>query len=179
MQEQSTEPIEWRPVVGYDGWYEVSSQGDVRRVRGGAGTRVGRPLRAWLTAETGYPAVTLSRHGKQRKIHVHVIVAAAFLGPCPPGHEVNHKDLNRQNARASNLEYLTRGENIKHGYATNPVKRKPATQGEKVNTARLIGEQVRAIRSSAEATAVLAQRYGVCDDSIRNVRRRTTWKHIA
>ncbi len=37
---------EWRPVVGYEGLYEVSDQGQVRRVAPGMGTRPGRVLRA-------------------------------------------------------------------------------------------------------------------------------------
>jgi len=43
-------------------------------------------------------------------------VAAAFIGPCPPGHVVNHKDFDRSNNHASNLEYLEREENLRYSW---------------------------------------------------------------
>lgn len=49
-------------------------------------------------------------------IRVHQLVAAAFIGPKPKGKEVNHKDGNKKNNRADNLEYCTRSENILHSY---------------------------------------------------------------
>ena len=52
---------------------------------------------------------------------VHRVVATAFLGPIPKGKEVNHRDLNKHNNNLSNLEYMTRSQNIKH-YHSNKVK---------------------------------------------------------
>lgn len=75
-------------------------------------------------ASTGYPTVCLGR-GNSRTVHS--LVAEAFLGPCPEGYEVRHKNGDRKNPRLVNLEYGTRGENIKdavrHGtHYTNPEK---------------------------------------------------------
>lgn len=56
-----------------------------------------------------------------RGIHrsIHSMVAEAFIGPCPSGQEVRHKNGKRDDPRASNLEYGTRSDNvrdaIKHG----------------------------------------------------------------
>jgi hypothetical protein len=47
---------------------------------------------------------------------VHVLVAQAFLGPCPLGMEVNHKDANGLNPAADNLEYTTRSGNAVHAF---------------------------------------------------------------
>lgn len=47
--------------------------------------------------------------------YVHRIVAETFIGPAPtPQHEVNHKDLNKLNNHVSNLEWVTRQENVDH-----------------------------------------------------------------
>ena len=96
---------QWRPVVGWEGLYEVSSEGRVRSFRRGANGRILRPG----IASHGYPTVALGRGNTQS---VHVLVAAAFIGPCPEGQEVRHRDGKRSNPKAENLHYGTRGQNI-------------------------------------------------------------------
>lgn len=49
-----------------------------------------------------------------RTVGVHQLVADAFHGPCPPGYEVNHLDLDKQHNAADNLEYLTHRGNMVH-----------------------------------------------------------------
>jgi len=105
---------EWRPTHHPN--YEVSNLGRVRSWAPTGGDlrttpvrrRTPRVLRPGLTS-TGYPSVVLGR----RKTHlVHRLVATAFLGACPEGQEVRHKDDDRTNARADNLEYGTRHDNV-------------------------------------------------------------------
>lgn len=102
---------EWRPVLG--GVYEVSRQGYVRRAMSGKGARVGRTLTRFI-ATTGYYVVNVSIGGKCRVVHVHGLIADAFIGPRPPGLMVNHKDGVKTNLDPSNLEYVTRAENAAH-----------------------------------------------------------------
>lgn len=96
---------EWRPVVGFEGFYEVSSEGRVRSFRRGANGRLLRPG----ISSNDYPTVALGR-GNSRTVHS--LVAAAFIGPCPEGEEVRHHDNDRRNPRATNLRYGTRAQNI-------------------------------------------------------------------
>lgn len=98
---------EWRPVVGYEGLYEVSDTGHVRRD--------GRILKPCLIA--GYPTLSLFRAGVGRSKSVHRLVLEAFVGTAPEGTEANHKDGVRDNACLSNLEWVTHSENMKHSYA--------------------------------------------------------------
>lgn len=100
----------WKSVVGYIGYYEVSDLGRVRSARSGRGTTANRLLKTPRDTD-GYPRVRLSRFGKAVDVNVHVLVAAAFLGPCPDGHEVDHKDQVRANTRLANLQYLTHSAN--------------------------------------------------------------------
>lgn len=58
------------------------------------------------------------------------------------------------------------------------VKTGNCTRGEEINFAKLTAEKVLTIRASAETHVALAKRYGVCVNSIMNVRRRFTWKHV-
>ena len=68
---------DWRPVVGYEGWYEVSSLGRVRRARPGLGARVGHILSPQLS-NNGYLMVPLCREGCRRYRSVHRLVGEAF-----------------------------------------------------------------------------------------------------
>jgi len=93
---------EWRATWHPD--YDVSNLGRVKsRARGRV--KILKPGRS----SSGYWSVSFGR-GKSQSVHV--LVAAAFLGPCPPGQECRHKDDNRENACASNLEYGTRFDNV-------------------------------------------------------------------
>src|ERR1051326_4973597 len=103
----------WLAIPGYEGWYDVSDSGRVRRARKTKGARIGH-VRKMCLAGRGYLHVTLYRGGRHtlRCIAVHRLVAAAFLGECPQGLEVDHIDGNRLNNAASNLRYIARQENL-------------------------------------------------------------------
>ena len=119
---------QWRDVSGYDGIYQVSDQGQVRNTHT---SKILQPVRI----KNGRLYVTLSSDGFQRKCTIHSLVAAAFLGDCPPQHETTHKDGDYTNNAAQNLEYVTRGENQKRfvmrsgGYSVNLTKRVQTANG--------------------------------------------------
>ena len=106
---------EWRPVVGHEGWYEVSDHGRVRRVRPATATRIGYILNPYVWH--GYRYVRLQQDGVKYVCRVHRLVLAAFCGPCPPQHEANHKNGNKADNRPDNLEWITRSENMIHAWA--------------------------------------------------------------
>jgi hypothetical protein len=56
---------------------------------------------------------------------IHRLVAAEFLGTCPKGIQVNHKDGDRLNNHASNLEYVTPSENTRHSVVAGLLTRNP------------------------------------------------------
>lgn len=107
----------WKPAPGYEGHYEVSNFGRVQSLKNYHGFLPGR-IMSMSTTHKGYVRVTLSMQSKLLNRYVHVLVAAAFNGPCPPKHEVNHKNGKKWDNRASNLEYKTRKGNMEHAAAT-------------------------------------------------------------
>lgn len=167
-------PEEWRPVLGYEGIYEVSDRGRIRRVGRTRGARVGRIMRT-KPGWGGYPYLILSRGNTKRGHFVHAVVAEAFHGPRPDGYEVNHRDSNRLNPAAANLEWVTRAENVAHmrraGRANDAI-------GERASRARLTEADVAAIRASTEGLRLLGRRYGVHHTTIRDIRLRLTWRHV-
>lgn len=110
----------WKPVVGFEGLYEVSNTGVVkslfRTVKSKGSKKVvpERILKPRLD-EWGYEGVSLCKNGKQYGKLVHRLVAEAFISPFG-GDQVNHIDGNKLNNRVENLEWCTGSENMKHAY---------------------------------------------------------------
>ena len=87
----------WRPISGYEGFYEVSDNGEVRN------SRTGRILKQKVE-RNGYVRVYLSKDGTARSLLLHRVVANTFI-PNPNGLlTVNHLDEDKTNNRLSNLE---------------------------------------------------------------------------
>ena len=100
----------WKPVKGYEGYYEVSNFGQVRNAKtkqilspGDNGQRL---------------QVTLSKEGVKKAHGVHRLVAEAFIVNDYPDSktQVNHKDNNRYNNCVDNLEWVSPSENTTHAY---------------------------------------------------------------
>lgn len=103
---------EWRPIQGFEQDYEVSSQGRIRSHRKGF-VQILKPIfEKW----NGYFTVSLfDADGRMHKAKIHRLVALAFI-PNPHGYPcVNHKDENKTNNRADNLEWCTKAYNSVYG----------------------------------------------------------------
>lgn len=159
---------EWRPVVGYEGQYEVSNMGRVRsldrtimRKNGHPQTIHGKILHpshaskgARDRSSIHYVNVGLNNVKSKRKPWVHTLVAEAFLGPRPPGHDVMHINGIRDDNRLSNLKYGSRSENNISMY----------DYGKKSGSGKLFPEDVLAIRKRLamnEPGPSIAKDYGV------------------
>lgn len=108
--------IEWKQIKDYEGLYEVSNDGRVRRLRFINGSHnfekikeCKQTLNTW-----GYMTVNLSKNGKSNTKRVHRLVANAFLGESEL--QIDHIDGNKQNNRLDNLEYVTAKENTNRAW---------------------------------------------------------------
>lgn len=119
----------WLPVVGYEGYYEVSDRGRVRslpRLTRKGNLQDGRILRP-SGRKSGYRRVDLWVNGVGRTHLVHGLMMEAFAGPRPEGMEIRHLDGNPgNNYWPGNLAYGTRSENqqdtVRHGRHRNASK---------------------------------------------------------
>lgn len=103
----------WKPLPGYEGWYEISSNGRVKRVKKERNTYSGRIMKLQIHKD-GYVFVDLCKYGIGKHVLVSRLVCEAFNGKCPDGYECNHKDGNKNNNNHHNLEWVTPKENIQH-----------------------------------------------------------------
>lgn len=101
----------WRPVKGYEGWYEVSDMGRVKRVAPGQGAKVGRILKPAKAKPYGHLLVNLYKNNASKVHLVHRLVLYAFVGPPPEKTEGCHFDGNASNNNLSNLRWGTSSEN--------------------------------------------------------------------
>lgn len=128
----------WKDVVGYEGLYQVSDEGNVRSLNY---NRTGKQkIMKPRNNGSGYLLVGLCKDGKVKQMLVHRLVAQAFV-PNPQGLEtVNHRDEVKTNNAASNLEWLSMRDNINYGThnqraveanINNPKTSKPVQQLDK------------------------------------------------
>jgi hypothetical protein len=161
MMPPETPGEEWRPIIGWEGWYEVSDLGRVRRIRVAAATRPYRVRRLSLAPSARYLHVSLWKSSKAVVRTVHTLVAEAFLGPVPAGHQVHHRNGVSTDNRSGNLEYVTGSYNVADSFQRG----RPATR-----VYRLTAAQREEVRASGESTGILLRRYEVDPGVIRRIR---------
>lgn len=122
---------EWRKVVGWEKYYEVSDDGLVRSVdrevclpNGVSYIKKGR-IRKQIMSQ-GYLRVCLYSESKIRSFAVHRIVAESFLDNPYNLEQVNHKNGDKTDNSVNNLEWVSRTENALHSaYVLNNNTGKP------------------------------------------------------
>lgn len=174
----------WKPITNYEGYYEVSNQGNVRTVTrfiensGKHGMWYKSRLLKFNIDKDGYCTVALQKEGKIKRCKVHRLVLSTFDKP-NEDLQVNHIDGNKTNNCLSNLEWTTSSENIKHAY-TIGLK----TQvGSKNNCSKLTEEKVKQICDFFKYTTFtnkqIADMFDIkSDETIRKIRKRQAWTHI-
>lgn len=187
MSEKALErQIHWRPIIDYEGLYEVSNLGGVRSVtrriphaRYGTVVRHGYGKKASLD-KYGYLQLTLSKLDAGKCFRVHRLVAEAFIGPSPQDRPcINHKDGNKLNNAVENLEWCSSGENTRHAHKSGLVRKR---LGEEGTRAKLTNEQVREIRRLYAERIVphkeIAARFGIGWKYVWEIGSGKGWGHI-
>ncbi len=151
--------------------YYVSSDGRLLRELGQTGTNGYRKVYSRITGYTG-------------PVLIHQIVAQAFLGPCPPGKQVNHKNGKKDDNRIENLEYLTPSENTLDTFKRGRV----ILFGEKHGSAILTEAQVTEIRKIlgtkkgkrfGPTLKDIGKRFGVTRQTIGLIWNKDRWGRVA
>lgn len=167
----------WAPVVGAEGFYEVSDHGRVRRAVPGRGTFVGKIMLPRVCRK-GYVRVALTVRSARRDAQVHRLVLESFVGPAPSErHQCNHINGRKSDNRLENLEWCTPGENVQHAVDEGL---RVAPNGERHPKAKLTARDVLVIRLAPDSvtTADLARSYGVSWQSMSFARSGKNWRNL-
>lgn len=165
---------EWKPIVGFEGYYEVSNYGRVKglnrykKARNGSTSKTKERIMKQTETKKGYLKCKLSMNNIGTNVVVHRLVAIAFLENKNNKDQINHIDGNKKNNHVSNLEWCTGKENVKHAIIN--VLRK------KIPSAKINMEIAREIRKSDLNDLELSKIYGITKTTVYDVRKNRTWK---
>lgn len=122
----------WKDIKGYEGLYQVSNTGEIKRT-----FKTGKEKNLKGSLTSGYPSICLSAGNSRKTFYIHRLVAEAFLDKPETNEalEVNHKDGDRRNNNVENLEWVTLRENQLHamGELNHHLWGKPAKRVKRID----------------------------------------------
>jgi len=160
---------QWKTIKTHPN-YEVSDLGRVRNI-------TTNELKHSTPNKTGYINITLFKEGKGKTFAVHRLVALYFIPNTNPTQNtiVNHLNCVRSDNAATNLEWCSYSDNMKHMVK---VGNNPDFNGHKNPRSKLNPEQVLAIREDSRLHRIIAKDYDVSTNVITNIKNGSTYKNI-
>lgn len=163
----------WRPIENYNGIYEVSNLGYVKRIKNSNRCKHERILKN-KTKKNGYKFVCLSNNGKYRYFHVHRLVAFAFIENKESKLFVNHKDMDKSNNSVSNLEWVTGKENMKHARENKKFKHNTTKGLNNKSSIQIAQKSGNEILYVWESSSFAAKNYNISSSAIDKAKRLNT-----
>lgn len=196
-------PEIWKDVEGYEGYYQVSNYGRIRsterKINYVSESRNGNKFESFFTKpETitkgtdngkGYMFVSLTKNGERKNFYVHRLVAKAFVDNPQQKPQINHKNCDKSDNKALNLEWVTLKENMQHA-SENGLLRCSEYQKEQTSKSnRGSGHgnskltepdiiKIRDMRKDGLTYKEIAQRFNVNRATIGYIIRGKTWSHV-
>lgn len=179
---------QWKPIKNFEGLYEVSNMGRFRSVykykntivRSGSSAVIPvRPKLLYLNkTQSGYYHIILYKESKRYEYAAHRLVAIHFCEGYKRGYVVNHKDEDKSNNKADNLEWCTELYNRRYGTA---IQRTAESNWRKVAQYDLAGNLIATYDSAKEAAKVTGYNYVSLCEWCRGVhvpKNRYRWAYI-
>lgn len=171
----------WLPARGFESHYEISSIGRMRRLKPAPRTRPGLMNKPAIDKD-GYHKYVLSCDNVRTSCYAHRLTYETFVGPIPPGMQINHKNGIKDDNRLENLEVVTPSQNTAHGFRI--LGRKPVLnphQGSTNGRAKLTEKQAREVfdlRALGWSQQKIADRFGIDQTSVSRILLGKGWTHL-
>ena len=156
----------WKDLVGFENRYMGSTLGRIKskdlklKKRNGVIYTVKSNILNPIIDSRGYLAVCLRKNEKASTVRVHRVIALTFLENPENKSDVNHKNTNKLDNRAVNLEWATRLENNHHAQDSNLIPYK--IQKNQIPV-------IKTLYSSGQTHKQIAQKYGVNQSTITRI----------
>lgn len=166
----------WKDIEGWDGTYQVSNLGRVKRVKTILGFKTEKFLNPSKNKD-GYVQVNLSKNGNYKTLKIHRLIAIAFIPnpKCKPN--INHINGITFDNRIENLEWCTQKENILHAYRTGLA----SNNGVKNSKAKLKEHQVLQIRKKrfdGMSLKEISKEFNISVSTVSFICTNRSWSHI-
>lgn len=158
------ENAEWRDIPGYEGVYQASNDGQIRR----GGGKVIKPR----LKNSGYLFVSLQR----KNFYVHRLIALVFIGERPNKLDINHINGNKFDNRAANLEYVSRSDNMRHARELGLHNNRADGHYNAKLTSELVKDIRWAYNTAGTGETEIALTLGVSKRTIQDVLENKTWR---
>lgn len=157
----------WKDIIGYEGYYQISSFGQIRSL-------LTNKILIGDTNNLGYKRVTLYSPVKKR-FFIHRLVALHFCDGYQENLVVNHKDGNKTNNKAENLEWVTHSENDLHAFKNNLRKTYPCQFKKKIiaydlKTGETIKEYDNVVECEKDLKVARSNIYNCCNGKQKSCR---------
>ncbi len=173
----------WKDVIGYEGIYQVSNMGRVKRIKQSAGAKAGRVLKETL-GKDGYNYVKIYKEGLGKRYSLSRGVATAFIPNPENKPQVNHKNGIKTFNWPENLEWITSSEN--HLHAIHVLGFKPVVApayGERNGMAKLKDKDVLEIRKLLAQTSLtqvqIGKKFNISQRTVSHIKVGDLWKHVS
>lgn len=153
----------WKDIPEYEGCYQVSNLGNVKRVNG-------KILKPQSHTKFGHLRVGLWKDGKCKYKGVHNLVLLSFIGECPKGMEIRHLNSNPSDNKLSNLKYGTRSENMIDAAKLSRCGSQKLT----INNVH----QIRRLHNEGLSNREIAERFKVDRCTVRDIITKKTYKWL-
>ncbi len=167
----------WKDVVGYEGLYQVSDVGRVKRIAFGPGTFVGKILQYCFNKD-GYPLVNLHKNSIQKQWQVHRLVLQAFIGSCPIGMECCHNDGDKHNIQLENLRWDTHSNNISDAVRHETLVDNRGSQNGQSKLTEKDVVKIKKLGKQNVSFKLIAEIFNISLTTIYDIIKRRTWRHI-
>lgn len=169
--ENYLEPESWKPILDFEGCYEISNRGVIRSLH-----KAPHRIMKQHKDSDGYFQLALNNKGYEKLKKVHVLVLEAFKGRRPKGLLGCHNDGNNQNNYIGNLRWDTF-----EGNAKDKVKHGTDARGERNPSAKLTKNDVIDIKRKLalnHSQTSLGKMYGVTQALISRIKFGLAWNHV-
>jgi len=164
---------QWKPAHEFDGLYECSDKGRVRRVKKSRGTKENKILKQ-TAITSGYIQFALRKDGAAVRIYGHRLVMATFFGPSKM--HVNHINGIKSDNNLSNLEYVTISQNRLHATRILGIHR-----GENHWNSRLTesdAREIHVLRKAGMLQKDIAAKFGIKRATVAGILTGRQWNYL-